>query len=113
MQFEVTDAQKPLSQKERIRLQRRKGYDQAKEQRKTDPRFIALKAKQKQQRRNVYQKAKECAKAKKGEREKGISERAIQLDSARDQELMATLLRASQLKPIVNNGSESESQGEQ
>ena len=51
-----------LSRKERARQMRRAAYLRAKEQRATDPHYLAMKEAAKQRRREAYQVAKEHAK---------------------------------------------------
>lgn len=79
-----TEENKKLSPKEYARQQRRKAYLAAKEKRKTDPVHLALKEKQKQQRREIYQKQKAYIASKKKDTKQTASKIVPRKDSFKE-----------------------------
>ena len=85
--MDSTPKEGELSRKERARELRREAYLRAKEQRATDPRYLAMKEAAKRYRREAYQKAKERAKAitvarKQVQKEKADAERVASRNAA-------------------------------
>ena len=91
-----------LSQKEQAKKFRHEAYLRAKAYRRTDPRMIAMQEKLKQQRRDMYQKAKARAKVIKAERTQAADAKAAEARVAKQQDVLARLVPASSLKPAAS-----------
>ncbi len=90
-----------LSKKEFAKKFRREAYLRVKEFRKTDPRMIAMQEELKQQRRDMYQKAKKRAKVIKAERKQAADAQVSAARVVKQQDVFTRLVPASSLKPVT------------
>jgi len=99
------EAPKRLSRKELARQLRHEAYLRAKEYRRTDPRQIALRDQQKEQRREEYQKTKERNKEYRDNIKKAEKEKETKTRIVKREDLKSMVVRGSSIKRNHQSGS--------
>jgi hypothetical protein len=96
----MSEALKRLSNKELSKKFRHAAYLRAKEYRKTDPRQIAMKNRQKEQRREAYQRTKESNKAFSDEIKKDEKDNVATIKNDIRENLKKNVFKGSSIKQL-------------